>query len=105
MTLNQLETLTEDELAMVLYVVNVISHPGIPKIEFTSRQLTWFNHDMLIQKLVDAIPQVKEENQPNYVSMLEKLGAKIEQEICQTQNETTGSCKTSTNTETELEDT
>lgn len=98
MTLNQLESLTEDELAMCLYVVNVISPPDIPKVEFTARNLTWFRHDMLVQKLVDATPKVKEEAHDIYFSLLGKLGVKIEKTVCPTQNETTSSCGPSTNT-------
>ena len=54
MTLNQLETLTEDELALALYVVNVIAPLEVPKMTFEPRHLTWFKHDMLIKKLLDS---------------------------------------------------
>ena len=78
MTLNQLESLTEDELAMVLYIVNVIVPPEAPKMEFEPRHLTWFKHDMLMKKILEVFPKLKPEGHDTYKSLLEKLGMKIE---------------------------
>ena len=78
MTLNQLGTLTEDELAIALYIVNVIAPPTSPQIEFGPRHLTWFKHDALVRKLVDAFPQLLPEGHTTYCSMMEKLGVKGE---------------------------
>lgn len=78
MTLNQLQTLTEDELAMALYIVNTISPPGIPPGPFEPRELTWFKHHALIQKFIDSFPKIKPECHTIYKSLMEKLGMKIE---------------------------
>lgn len=78
MTLNQLETLTEDELALALYVVNVIEPLDIPKMQFEPRQLTWFRHEALVEKLVRAFPKLLPEGHPIFVSLMEKLGIKGE---------------------------
>ena len=78
MTLNQLEDLTEDELALVLYVVNVIAPLEVPKMQFEPRQLTWFKHDMLIKKLLDSFNKLKPEGHATYVSLMQKLGVCIE---------------------------
>jgi len=78
MTLNQLQSLTEDELAIVLYVVNVIAPPESPKMEFQPQHLVWFRHDMLIKKLVDSFNRLKPEGHATYTSLMEKLGVKIE---------------------------
>lgn len=78
MTLNQLETLTEDELALVLYVVNVIAPLEVPKMTFEPRQLTWFKHDALIKKLLDSFNRLKPEGHATYVSLMQKLGVCIE---------------------------
>jgi hypothetical protein len=78
MTLNQLETLTDEEMAIVLYIVNVVAPPESPKMEFEPRHLTWFKHDMLVKKIVDAFPKVKPEGHDTYKSLLAKLGMVIE---------------------------
>ena len=78
MTLNQLEDLTEDELALVLYVVNVIAPLEVPKMQFEPRQLTWFKHDMLIKKLLDSFNKLKPEGHATYTSLMQKLGVCVQ---------------------------
>lgn len=77
MTLNQLETLSEGELALAVYIVNVVSPPGLPKITFEPRHLTWFNHEMFIKKLLDVFPKLDVEGHATYVSLMQKLGVCI----------------------------
>lgn len=77
MTLNQLESLTEDELAIALYVVNTL-RPVKPPIEIPPRGLTWFKKGMLEQKLVECFNNVNPEAHPIYSSLLSKLGVKHE---------------------------
>jgi hypothetical protein len=74
MTLNQLNSLDELELAMALVVVNVIDPMTCPKIEFLPRDLTWFRHEFLIKKLVNAFPKLLPDGYTTYVSLLSKLG-------------------------------
>ena len=78
MTLNQLETLTEDELAVALYIVNVIAPPVAPVMTFEPRHLTWFKHDMLIKKFLEVFPRLKPEGHATYVSLMQKLGVCIQ---------------------------
>lgn len=78
MTLNQLNTLTDDELGIALYIVNHISPPIIPPPPFEPRNLTWWKHQALVQIFIDAFPQIKPEGHPIYTSLMEKLGIKIE---------------------------
>ena len=78
MTLNQLAELTDDELCACLYVINVLSPLKIPGCEFSPENLTWIRHDMLIKKLLDNFPKVKQEHHPIYSSLLTKLGVKHE---------------------------
>lgn len=78
MTLNQLQTLTDDELAIALYVVNHVSPPGIPPGPFEARELTWFKHPALVQKLIDSFPKIKPEGHATYSSLMGKLGVKVE---------------------------
>jgi len=105
MTLNQLESLNEQEINMMLYVVNVISHPGIPKIEFSPIHCTWFRDGVLNDKLLKALPSVNAEGRNTYLSLLNKLGVKVEQNVCPIQNEITNSCEPSTNTGIESQQT
>jgi len=77
MTLAQLESLTEDELAMALFIVNHISPLDIPKMELQPRNLTWFKHDALTKKLMDAFPRVRPEGHETFVSMMQKLGITV----------------------------
>ena len=56
MTLNQLETLTEDEICMALYVVNVLQ-PVAPKLDIPPHGLTWFRKGELEKKLIVSFNQ------------------------------------------------
>ena len=78
MTLQQLSDLDEQELCMALFIVNVMFPPCCPKMEFEPRHLTWFKHDMLRQKLLDAFPKVLPEAHPIYSSLLTKLSIQHE---------------------------
>lgn len=78
MTLNQLEDLNEDELAMALVLINHIAPPAVPKMEFGPRDLTWFRHDMLIKKFMDCFNRLKPEGYVTYVSLMHKLGVCIQ---------------------------
>jgi hypothetical protein len=73
MTLSQLESLDEQELAICLYIVNVIDPLTCPKMELAYRDLVWFKHEFLIKKLVNAFPKLLPEGHAAYVSLLKKL--------------------------------
>ena len=78
MTFNQLETLTDGELVLVLYVVNVIAPLEFSKITFTPRQLTWFKHQELRNKLLTSFNRLKPEGHATYVSLMQKLGVCVQ---------------------------
>jgi hypothetical protein len=78
MTLNQLETLNEDELALCLFINNVTFPMDFPKLELTPRQLTWLRHDALVKKLLDAFPRLKSDAHPIYTSLMQKLGVCVQ---------------------------
>ena len=78
MTLNQLHSLDEQELAIAVFIVNVIAPPGLPKMTFEPRHLTWFKHDLLIKKFIDAFPSIKPEGHATYISLMQKLGVCIQ---------------------------
>lgn len=78
MTLQQLNNLDELELQLILYVVNVVDPMTFPKIDFSPRNLTFFRHEFLVKKLVNAFPNVLPEGHVAYASLLSKLGYTLE---------------------------
>ena len=78
MTQHQLEELTEDELALLFFIVNVASPIDCPKMEFDKNSIKWFRHDMLVKKILDVFPKLNREGHATYSSLLKKLGAYVE---------------------------
>jgi len=77
MTLDQLNSLTEDEIAIALHIVNVIS-PTIKDLEFPPYGLTWFRPGTLERKLLNNFNSLKPEAHPIYSSLLNKLNVQHE---------------------------
>lgn len=79
MTFQQLHSLTEEELSICLYVVGVLDPVTFPPIEITDpKQLISFRNDVLIQKLMNAAPRLNEQGIPIFISLMAKLGVKVE---------------------------
>ena len=74
MTLNQLQTLTDEEKALALLLVFPV--PEDP--HDMPRHLTWYKHDALVKKLLDSFPRVLPPGHPTYSSLLTKLGIQHE---------------------------
>lgn len=77
MTLNQLNSLDEQELDLCLYVVNVL-HPVGMVGELPPSGLTWFKKGILEKKLTDVMDKLKPEAYSVYSSLLKKLGMPCE---------------------------
>jgi hypothetical protein len=77
MTLYQLESLTEEELGMALYIVNTLK-PLKPSIELPPRGLTWLRKGELEKRLMESFSFIKPEAHPIYSSLLNKLGIQHE---------------------------
>lgn len=88
MTLEQLSSLTEDELDLALYVCNVIA-PPFTGMEIPPRGLTWFRPGALEQKLVSCFNKVLPEAHPIYSSLLTKLN--VQHEIKKNETPVSGS--------------
>lgn len=73
MTRHQLKSLSEDELAMALFVVNHLS-PAISGSELPPEGLTWFRKGALEQKLMGSFNHLTKEAHPTFSSLLTKLG-------------------------------
>lgn len=79
MKLAQLESLTEDELEMMLYIISVVNPPSSPKLdEWKPHNLTWFKHDALVKRLMDSFPRVLPEGHEIFVSMMQKIGIAVQ---------------------------
>ena len=78
MTQHQLEELTEDELSLLFYILNVVSPIDFPKMEFDMNSIKWLKHDMLVKKILDVFPKLNQEGHATYSSLLKKLGTYIE---------------------------
>jgi hypothetical protein len=78
MTLEQVSSFTEDELAMILYIINHIQ-PTDPHMEIPVNGLVWFKKGVVEKKIMDSFQKVKPEYHSLFSSILNKLG--IEHEI------------------------
>ena len=54
MRISQLQSLTQEELQLLLYVVNMVEPLTFLKREIGPKQLLWFKHEMLVQKLTES---------------------------------------------------
>jgi hypothetical protein len=79
MNIVQLESLTENELYILFYVVNHLSPTTFPpSFEYDLSTIKTIKHDMLIQKLLASEPQVKDEHKQDFDTLMNKLGVNIE---------------------------
>lgn len=76
MTLDQLNSLTDEELGMALYIVNVLK-PIETNPNLSPRLLTAIKHPALVQKIVESFDLVKPEAHEVYSSLLKKLGVEF----------------------------
>ena len=73
MRISQLQSLTQEELQLLLYVVNVMEPLINPKIDIGSKELLWFKHDVLLQKLSKHESKLTPEGQVIFKNLMTKL--------------------------------
>ena len=73
MRLEQLRSLTEDELAILWFCINKIDPPVITGVELEPPLFPSINHTQLIDKLTYCRPKIKEEHFPLFDGLVEKL--------------------------------
>lgn len=73
MRIGQLETLTEDELALLLYIVNVKDPVSSPKMEFSPKHVLWIKHALLLKKVETQEPNLTDEGKVIHKSLMAKL--------------------------------
>ena len=85
MMIFQLNSLAEDELALLLYIVNV-ADPITPIIEFTPNLLLSIKHEFLVKRVEKAGPLIKDEYKPLHSSLLSKLNCNWIQYVMQNED-------------------
>lgn len=81
MRIGQLESLTNDELSLLLYVVNVLEPLSVPKIEIKPKELLWYKHDVLLWKLTQIQSKLTDEGKPIFESLMTKLNQTLQEQI------------------------
>jgi len=71
--MDTIKCLTEDELALLLYVVNVIDPMTIPKMEIGVKELPWLRQQLLVEKLLKQKDKLKPEGQEVLRSLVAKI--------------------------------
>ena len=80
MRIGQLQTLSQDELSLLLYIVNAIDPTSIPKMEFQPKHLPWFDHDLLTWKVAQQESKLTPEGKEVFKNLMTKLNNTVEQE-------------------------
>lgn len=73
MKIEQLHSLTEDETAMLWFMVNKVYKPAIVGIEMEPTIFPAIKHSWLVRRVVQLKDNIKEEHVPIYESLKAKL--------------------------------
>lgn len=81
MRISQLQSFTNTELSLLLYIVNEVEPIMGPKVEIGKNELLWIRHDDLLQKLVRQQDKLTDEGRVIFNQVLAKLSKTSQQEI------------------------
>ena len=73
-----LDSLSEQEMGLLLYFINIVAPPSCPKMTFEISHLKWLKKDILIDRLLKSFDKISVEGHSTYKSLLEKLGVNVE---------------------------
>jgi hypothetical protein len=73
MRIEQLNSLTEDELAMLWGFVNIVKPVIIQNVELDPSLFTSINHRKLMDRLINSKKLLKEEHHPIFDGLVNKL--------------------------------
>jgi len=76
MTKEQLKSLTDDELAMLWFIVNKVNPPVLANIEMEPILFTSINHRRLIDRVLKCKVHVKPEHMPVFDGLMNKLAVR-----------------------------
>lgn len=73
MKLQQLESLTEDELAMLWFILNKVNPPVIAGFELEPSLFVSIKHRRLMDRILQCAQHVKEEHHAVFTGLVNKL--------------------------------
>jgi hypothetical protein len=73
MKLDHLDSLTEDELAMLWFCVNKINPPVLSGVELEPEVFTSIKHKRLMDRLLQCAQYIKEEHHSIFTGLVAKL--------------------------------
>ena len=73
MKLEQLKSLTEDELAMLWYCINKIDPPVLSGVELDPSIFVAIKHKFLMNRLLSCAQYVKDEHRTVFTGLVNKL--------------------------------
>jgi hypothetical protein len=73
MKIEQLNSLTEDELAMLWGCINVVKPTILQNVELETQLFTSINHKKLMNRLLDSKKLLKEEHHAIFDGLVNKL--------------------------------
>lgn len=76
MTIDQLKSLTEDELSMLWFCINKVNPPILKEIELEPVLFTSINHKKLMNRLNQCKVHVKAEHRQVYDGLMGKLNVR-----------------------------
>lgn len=76
MTLEQFNSLNEDETAMLWHIVNKLTKPVVDGLELEPQLFTSINNHALHQRIVNAESSITESAKPIYSELMAKLNIK-----------------------------
>lgn len=74
MTLEQLNSLNEDEVAMLWYIVNKLNTPVLPGVELEPNLFPSIRKPFLIHRIIKAEESIVDTAKPIYAELKTKLG-------------------------------
>jgi len=87
MRIGQLNSLTHNELGLLLYIVNVVE-PISPPIEVSPKMLLFFKHDKLTFKVAQQEPKLTDDGKKIFHGLMTKLNKTWMQEVTDYENTT-----------------
>jgi len=73
MKLEQLKSLTEDELAMLWFCINKINPPVLAGVELDPELFVAIKHKKLMDRLLQCAQHIKDEHRSVYAGLMNKL--------------------------------
>ncbi len=73
MKLEQLKSLTEDELAMLWFCINKINPPVLAGVELDPELFVAIKHKKLMDRLLQCAQHIKDEHRSIYAGLMNKL--------------------------------